>query len=64
MNFCIDNDAEYNDCWIGKIPDKANPNKAVTARWLLRNFTSFSKDTVIVAWYHVDVENKTMEEEQ
>lgn len=21
MNFCIDNDTEYEDCWLGKMPD-------------------------------------------
>lgn len=21
MNFCIDNDPEYEDCWLGKMPD-------------------------------------------
>lgn len=29
MNFCIDDDAEYHDCWIGKMPDKDNPNKEI-----------------------------------
>ena len=24
MNFCIDNDTEYQDCWLGKMPDKNN----------------------------------------
>ncbi|GKX28325.1 hypothetical protein SH1V18_08050 [Vallitalea longa] len=22
MNFCIDDDTEYKDCWLGKMPDK------------------------------------------
>lgn len=29
MNFCIDNDTEYIDCWLGKMPDKDNPSKEV-----------------------------------
>lgn len=29
MNFCIDNDIVYNDCWLGKMPDRDNPRKAV-----------------------------------
>ncbi len=29
MNFCIDNDIEYNDCWLGKMPDRENPSKEV-----------------------------------
>lgn len=27
MNFCIDNDTEYVDCWMGKMPDKNDSNK-------------------------------------
>lgn len=29
MNFSIDDDREYEDCWVGKIPDKEVPNKEV-----------------------------------
>ena len=29
MNFCIDNDIEYKDCWIGKMPDKNIIGKVV-----------------------------------
>jgi hypothetical protein len=29
MNFCIDNDIVYGDCWLGKMPDRGNPRKAV-----------------------------------
>jgi hypothetical protein len=29
MNFCIDDDAEYEDCWAGKMPDKSNLGKAL-----------------------------------
>lgn len=24
INFCIDNDIEYKDCWLGKMPDNKN----------------------------------------
>ena len=27
MNFCIDNDTKYDDCWLGKMPDKKNIGK-------------------------------------
>lgn len=26
MNFCIDDDIEYEDCWLGKTPDMNNEN--------------------------------------
>lgn len=29
MNFCIDDDTEYEDCWLGKMPDRDNPGKEV-----------------------------------
>jgi hypothetical protein len=29
MNFCIDNDIVYGDCWLGKMPDRDNSRKAV-----------------------------------
>lgn len=29
MNFCIDNDKEYEDCWIGKMPDKGDVTKEI-----------------------------------
>ncbi len=29
MNFCIDNYSEYEDCWLGKMPDRDVPNKEV-----------------------------------
>lgn len=29
INFCIDNDVEYEDCWMGKMPDKNNVNKEI-----------------------------------
>jgi hypothetical protein len=29
MNFCIDNDTEYEDCWLGKMPDRNKPGKEV-----------------------------------
>lgn len=29
MNFCIDNDTEYEDCWLGKMPDKDEYGKEV-----------------------------------
>lgn len=29
MNFCIDNDKEYDDCWIGKMPDRNDEGKAL-----------------------------------
>ncbi len=29
MNFCIDNDTKYEDCWLGKMPDKKNRDKEV-----------------------------------
>lgn len=29
MNFCIDNDIVYDDCWLGKMPDRDNPRKTV-----------------------------------
>jgi hypothetical protein len=29
MNFCIDNNIEYEDCWIGKMPDRDNLNKEI-----------------------------------
>ncbi|WIV12850.1 hypothetical protein [Proteiniborus sp. MB09-C3] len=29
MNFCIDNDTVYDDCWLGKMPDRDNPRKSV-----------------------------------
>jgi len=27
MNFCVDNDTEYEECWIGKMPDRDDPSK-------------------------------------
>ncbi len=29
MNFCIDDDTEYEDCWLGKMPDRDNLGKEV-----------------------------------
>ncbi len=29
MNFCIDDDTEYEDCWLGKMPDRDNLDKEV-----------------------------------
>ncbi len=29
INFCIDDDTEYEDCWLGKMPDRDNPGKEV-----------------------------------
>jgi hypothetical protein len=29
MNFCINNDTEYEDCWLGKMPDRNEPGKEV-----------------------------------
>lgn len=29
MSFCINNDAEYKDCWLGKMPDRNEPSKEV-----------------------------------
>jgi len=29
MNFCIDNDIMYDDCWLGKMPNGDNPGGAV-----------------------------------
>lgn len=29
MNFCTDNDTEYQDCWIGKMPDREDLNKEI-----------------------------------
>jgi len=29
MNFCIDNDIVYDDCWLGKMPDRDNSREAV-----------------------------------
>ena len=29
MSFCIDNDKEYEDCWLGKMPDRNEPGKEV-----------------------------------
>lgn len=29
MNFCIDNDTEYEDCWLGKMPDRDDYGKEV-----------------------------------
>lgn len=29
MNFCIDNDNEYEECWLGKMPDRDDPSKEV-----------------------------------
>jgi hypothetical protein len=29
LNFCIDNDLEYVDCWLGKMPDKIAKDKEV-----------------------------------
>ncbi|MBL4934773.1 hypothetical protein JK636_03255 [Clostridium sp. YIM B02515] len=29
MNFCIDNDTEYEDCWLGKMPDRDNRGKEI-----------------------------------
>ena len=37
MNFCIENDTEYDDCWIGKMPDRDNPNKEIYWYGLVRD---------------------------
>lgn len=29
INFCIDNDVEYEDCWIGKMPDRDNSGQEI-----------------------------------
>lgn len=29
MNFCIDNDTEYKDCWLGKMPDRDECGKGL-----------------------------------
>ena len=29
MNFCIDNDTGYEDCWFGKMPDRDERGKIV-----------------------------------
>lgn len=29
MNFCIDDDMEYKDCWLGKMLDNNNINKEI-----------------------------------
>lgn len=29
INFCIYNDVKYEDCWMGKMPDKNNVNKEI-----------------------------------
>ncbi|QUH20384.1 hypothetical protein [Alkaliphilus sp. B6464] len=29
MNFCIDNAVEYEDCWMGKMPDNDTINKEI-----------------------------------
>ena len=29
MNFCIDNDTEYEDCWLGKMPNRDERGKEV-----------------------------------
>lgn len=29
INFCIDNDTEYKNCWLGKKPDNNEPSKEV-----------------------------------
>lgn len=29
MNFCINNDNEYKECWLGKMPDRDDPSKEV-----------------------------------
>lgn len=36
MNFSIDNDLEYEDCWIGKMPDKDNHDKELYWYGLIR----------------------------
>lgn len=37
MNFCIDYDIVYDDCWLGKMSDRDNPRKAVYWYGLLPN---------------------------
>ncbi len=37
MNFCIENDDKYDDCWIGKMPDRYNPSKEIYWYGLVRD---------------------------
>lgn len=37
MNFCIENNTEYEDCWIGKMPDRYNSIKEIYWYGLVRD---------------------------
>lgn len=37
MNFCIENDTEYEDCWLGKMPDRDEHGKEIYWYGLLQD---------------------------
>jgi len=37
MHFCIDNDTEYKDCWIKKVPNRYTPRKEIYWYGLVRD---------------------------